>query len=669
MPLTLIEYQYDGEEKPFRIESHGSCKDPKAKAYKRTQRSVLQALKEELNTSKPRQAIDKLSENAGGIFGVERSSALPRNVKQAYNMKQQLKEGAVSDPYYALVLQCKEDDKAKETAYVRKVVAAPEPAAVLAFDWQMKDIAKFCTDPRHFSVFQVDPTFDLGPFSATATQYEHLLLVNRQSGKHPVMVGPLLVHQKKEKLSFKLLVDFLVDQESRLKNLRALGTDGETAISLAFKERCVFLLVLFCAIHLRRNVTDKMVALGIEESERREICADIFGVQVGSQLQEGIIDADDEEEFRVRLAQLQEVWETRSGVKGREFHLWFQRYKADVILRHVLKPVRQKAGFVDKHFTTNRVECVNSMLSDETDHQQHQVPEFVVKMRQLSERQRRNVQWAIINRGPYRLHKNLQHLELTEETRLRMDARERESYVEMVLSSDVSLTKPVRVLHRATVTSEPNNQSTDSNNGLLLLADIALANDPDTDEVDVAIEDLFVQPRVLDVSQDDLVLALGTVPSSTVEGLWKKAEWLLKTPNQVAVAPGCSSDARMVASSRNLDRPHLVIPGKAEGEFRCDKSCPQWNGLAVCSHVLATAQSTGKLLPFLQWYRNSKAKKKNGNLTALARTDMPVNPGKKGGQSTSRRVRPERLPVDDVTKREYASKRHSYATPRAFSVK
>lgn len=140
-----------------------------------------------------------------------------------------------------------------------------------------------------------------------------------------------------------------------------------------------------------------MVALGIEESERREICANIFGVQVGSQLQEGIIDADDEEEFRVRLAQLQEVWKTRSRVKGREFHLWFQRYKADVILRHVLKPVRQKAGFVDKHFTMNRV---NSMLSNETDHQQHQLPEFVVKMRQLSERQRRNVQWAVINRGP-----------------------------------------------------------------------------------------------------------------------------------------------------------------------------------------------------------------------------------------------------------------------------
>ena len=38
------------------------------------------------------------------------------------------------------------------------------------------------------------------------------------------------------------------------------------------------------------------------------------------------------------------------------------------------------------------------------------------------------------------------------------------------------------------------------------------------------------------------------------------------------------------------------------------------------------------------------------------------NPGKKGGQSTSR-VRPEWLPVGDVTKMEYASKRHSYAIP------
>ena len=47
---------------------------------------------------------------------------------------------------------------------------------------------------------------------------------------------------------------------------------------------------------------------------------------------------------------------------------------------------------------------------------------------------------------------------------------------------------------------------------------IVLADNPHTDEVDDAIKDLFVQPRLLDVSQDDLVVALGTVPSSTVCG-------------------------------------------------------------------------------------------------------------------------------------------------------
>ena len=59
---------------------------------------MLKALEEELTKSKPRQAVDVLAENVGGIFGVDRSSALPRDVKQAYNMKQTMKESAISDP-------------------------------------------------------------------------------------------------------------------------------------------------------------------------------------------------------------------------------------------------------------------------------------------------------------------------------------------------------------------------------------------------------------------------------------------------------------------------------------------------------------------------------------------------------------------------------------------
>ena len=185
-----------------------------------------------------------------------------------------------------------------------------------------------------------------------------------------------------------------------------------------------------------------------------------------------------------------------------------------------------------------------------------------------------------------------------------------------------------------------------------------------SDQVNDDIEDFFfIQPQVPDVSEDELTRAFGTVPASTVAGMWEKVEWLLKTLGQVTNATGCSPDARMVASSRTQDRPHFVTPGKTDGVFHCDKSCPQWNGLTVCSHVLAASQSTGKLPLFLYWYQNTKAKKKNGNLTSLARTEIPANPGKKGGQSTSK-VRPERLPVDHVTKRDYASNQlRSFSTP------
>ena len=68
-----------------------------------------------------------------------------------------------------------------------------------------------------------------------------------------------------------------------------------------------------------------------------------------------------------------------------------------------------------KPYYSNRVECANSLLSSETDHAESTVDEFVAKMRVLTERQARNVRWAIINKGPYRLRPSLRHLQLLEE--------------------------------------------------------------------------------------------------------------------------------------------------------------------------------------------------------------------------------------------------------------
>lgn len=57
-------------------------------------------------------------------------------------------------------------------------------------------------------------------------------------------------------------------------------------------------------------------------------------------------------------------------------------------------------------------------------------------------------------------------------------------------------------------------------------------------------------------------------PENTMRGVYKKATDLIISKNKVVPAPGFDDSARMVASARFKDRPHLVVEGKQKGEFR-----------------------------------------------------------------------------------------------------
>ena len=72
---------------------------------------------------------------------------------------------------------------------------------------------------------------------------------------------------------------------------------------------------------------------------------------------------------------------------------------------YMLKPLRIAAGLGNppQPFTTNRVECINNLLKQETNGPLP-VNQCVQRIKQLVERQQRNVRWAIIEKGPYKLH-------------------------------------------------------------------------------------------------------------------------------------------------------------------------------------------------------------------------------------------------------------------------
>jgi len=101
------------------------------------------------------------------------------------------------------MLQCKLAEGSAD-AFVRDVKAAPDPQCVLFFDWQLNDLVRFLTDDRDFSIFTADTTYNLGDFYVTPTTYQHLMLVDVLTQKHPTMAGPVLVHQQKKFLIFQL---------------------------------------------------------------------------------------------------------------------------------------------------------------------------------------------------------------------------------------------------------------------------------------------------------------------------------------------------------------------------------------------------------------------------------------------------------------------------------
>ena len=125
----MVTYQFDEEEHTFNIKSHANSKEKTP--YRRTQDSTFKAIETKVVVEKPRQVFQSVAESSGdGLFKGTQPSAWPRDMAQIYNIKKQQKKKLTStgsdnvcanDPYFALILQCKEDEANPKTSFVRRV--------------------------------------------------------------------------------------------------------------------------------------------------------------------------------------------------------------------------------------------------------------------------------------------------------------------------------------------------------------------------------------------------------------------------------------------------------------------------------------------------------------------------------------------------------------------
>ena len=105
-----------------------------------------------------------------------------------------------------------------KTAFVRDVRVGAEPFCVVGTNRQLDDLKRFCCNPVEYRLLTVDLTFDFGPYNVTPISYQHLIVLRREDGKHPTMIGPVLPHEKKTQSTYSLFGGTLKSLETEESN-------------------------------------------------------------------------------------------------------------------------------------------------------------------------------------------------------------------------------------------------------------------------------------------------------------------------------------------------------------------------------------------------------------------------------------------------------------------
>ena len=114
----------------------------------------------------------------------------------------------------------------------------------------------------------------------TVKSFRNLLLKNQ---KHPVMIGPMLVHHRKLFSTYHFFASSLVSLNQSLADLKAFGTDGEECLCNVFDTQFSQVCHVRCFLHFRENCKAKLQEMndGVADlsTNGKECLYNAFGTQ------------------------------------------------------------------------------------------------------------------------------------------------------------------------------------------------------------------------------------------------------------------------------------------------------------------------------------------------------------------------------------------------------
>ena len=196
--IVYIEYYFMREEKCVMVQPHGNSKCNKP--YIRTQHSTKEEIKSQLPDTKPKDIFHSVLGAKGGVGGLTMPGQIARDRQQIYNFKSKSQKESDSDELKVLMDFIGMKKHSADNDFHFDLTTDPELILFVANETQLEELEMFCTYNSNFCILGVDPTFNIGNYYVTITSYRHLKLRTKQ-GINPMMMGPVLIHQRKLKES------------------------------------------------------------------------------------------------------------------------------------------------------------------------------------------------------------------------------------------------------------------------------------------------------------------------------------------------------------------------------------------------------------------------------------------------------------------------------------
>ena len=202
---------------------------------------------------------------------------------------------------------------------------------------------------------------------------------------------------------------------------------------------------LRCFRHFRNNLICKLRELNVAECGQEEIMKDVFGGVSEDELHLGLVDSEDQDIFKAKLASLKDRWNgfevsNRRSLQGTmiqpEFHDWFCEYKAEDMSNTMVKSVRNAAGLSSsdgntKRFYTNASESLNQMLKEKVNYKTSHLHKFIDEICDFVKRQENDMKKVVCRAGDWCLHLDYSDLQKSEDDWMRMSTNARQTHLKV----------------------------------------------------------------------------------------------------------------------------------------------------------------------------------------------------------------------------------------------